>query len=227
MPNAKLLGTTNPDSPSHWLMKKYISRKDNLNLKIWNFLLDDNDTIPEGTIKAMKNEYTGVFYDRFILGKWVSAEGVIYTKFANEKQKYMVEKVPKYDIQNVFIGIDYGASKSKTASIAAGITQGFKDVYVLKEKTLQGVNSPEKLYESFFEFYEQTEREYGAITSCFADWDGLGQIQTKDLQSYFIRKNKFARIKDCIKYRIIERSGVNSLANSFNCPRKVDYLPIL
>lgn len=285
MPNAKLLATTNPDSPSHWLMKKYISRKDNLDLKIWKFLLDDNDTIPENIINSMKNEYTGVFYDRFILGKWVSAEGVIYTNFASKKDKYIVEKIPKYDIQNVFIGIDYGASKSKTAFVGVGITQGFKEVYVLKEKTMSGINSPEKLYESFFGFYEEIEKEYGAIMSCFADWGGLGQIQTKGLQNFFVLKNKFARIRDCVKHRIIERinlvcrlmgscrffvhescketiealanavweenkedvrldngtinidvldameyalsSSVISLTNSFNCPKKVDYLPVL
>lgn len=205
MPSAKLLGTTNPDSPSHWLLKKYISRKNELNLKIWNFLLDDNDTIPKEIVKAMKSEYTGVFYDRFILGKWVSAEGVIYTKFANDKEKYIVSKIPKYDLQNICIGIDYGASKSKTAFVAIGITQGFKNLYVLKEKTLTGINSPEKLYESFFDFYSRIEQEYGIITACFADWGGLGQIQTKGLQNYFVKKNKLARIKDCIKCRIIER----------------------
>lgn len=96
MANAKLLGTTNPDSSSHWLMKKYISRKDNLDLKIWNFLLDDNDTIPEGTIKAMKNEYTGVFYDRFIL--WVSGcrpRALFTRKLPTKRKKYIAAKVPK------------------------------------------------------------------------------------------------------------------------------------
>ena len=110
MKGAKLLGTTNPDSPSHWLMKKYISRKDELDLKIWNFLLEDNHTIPEDIMDAMKREYTGVFYERFILGKWVAAKGVIYTKFANDKETYTTSHIPKYDLQNVFIGIDYGAS---------------------------------------------------------------------------------------------------------------------
>lgn len=140
-----------------------------------------------------------------VCGKWVSAEGVIYAKFADNKEKYIFSRVPRYGIQNVYIGIDYGASKSKTAFVAVGISTGFKEVYILKEKTMNGVNSPEKLYESFFGFYEEVEKEYGVITTCFADWGGLGQIQTKGIQNYFIRKNKFARIVDCIKCRIIER----------------------
>lgn len=205
MQDAKLLGTTNPDTPSHWLMKKYISRKDELNLKVWDFYLDDNDTIPKEIKEDMKREYTGVFYERFILGKWVSAEGVIYTKFANDKEKYIVSNIPKHDIQSIYIGIDYGASKSKTAFVAVGITNGFRELYILKEKTMDGVNAPEYLYESFLDFYIEVEKAYGVITTCFADWGGLGQVQTKGLQNYFIKKHKFARIVDCIKCRIIER----------------------
>jgi PBSX family phage terminase large subunit len=146
MPNAKLLGTTNPDTPSHWLMKKYISRQDELNLKIWNFYLDDNDTIPKETINDMKREYTGVFYDRFILGKWVAAEGLIYTQFANDKEKYIVDNVDIRKLQSVHIGIDYGASQSKTAFIAVGFTFGYDNLIVLEEYTSKGINTPVVLY---------------------------------------------------------------------------------
>ena len=76
---------------------------------------------------------------------------------------------------------------------------------MLEEKTIEGVNSPETLYEKFFEFYEFIESEYGAVTACFADWGGLGQVQTKGLQNYFFKKNVPAKIRDCTKHRIIER----------------------
>lgn len=204
-PNSKLLATTNPDTPSHFLMEKYITRKDELNLSVWDFYLDDNDTIPPEIIADMKKEYTGVFYERFILGKWVNAEGIIYSTFANNKEDFIVETIPKQNLQNIYIGIDYGASKSKTAFVAIGITKGFRELFVLKEMTISGVNAPEKLYEAFFNFYTETEMEFGTVTVCFADWGGLGQIQTKGIQNYFVQKNKFARIRDCIKCRIIER----------------------
>jgi PBSX family phage terminase large subunit len=103
--NSFLIGTTNPDTPSHWLLKNYISRKNELDIKVWNFLLEDNHTLPKSYIENLKKEYTGVFYDRFILGKWVAAEGLIYSKFANEKEKYIMDKIRPYDLQSIHIGI--------------------------------------------------------------------------------------------------------------------------
>lgn len=205
MKNAKLIGTANPDRPSHWLLKKYISRKNELDIKIWKFLLEDNETLEKSYIENLKKEYTGVFYDRFILGKWVAAEGLIYSKFANEKEKYIVEKVRPYDLQSVHIGIDYGASKSKTAFVAIGITPGFREMYVLKEKTSLGIKTPEEMYKNFFDFYNQLENKYGRISFCYADWGGLGQVQTKGIQNYFIKQSKPIKIQDCLKVRIIER----------------------
>lgn len=210
MPNSKLIGTTNPDSPAHWLMKKYISRKDDLNLKIWDFYLDDNETIPTEIIEDMKKEYTGVFYDRFILGKWVQAEGLIYSKFANDTSAYIIDSFPIHDLQNIHIGIDYGASKSKTAFIAIGFTKGYKDLIVLNEFTSKGISSPEQMYEKFLEFYKEIQREYGYVSTCYADWGGLGQVITRGLQSYCLQNKTPVKVYDCRKFRIIERINILS-----------------
>lgn len=210
MPNAKLLGTTNPDTPSHWLMKKYMSRKEELNLKIWKFLLDDNDTIPQEIRDDMKREYTGVFFDRFILGKWVQAEGLIYSKFANNTKDYIIDRFPIHELQSVHIGIDYGASKSKTAFVAVGFTQGYKQMIVLNEKTSLGVTTPEQMYEQFLQFYNEVKEEYGYVYRSYADWGGLGQVITRGLQTYCTQKGTPIRIFDCSKYRIIERINIVS-----------------
>lgn len=210
MPNAKLLGTTNPDTPSHWLMKKYMSRKEELNLKIWKFLLDDNDTIPQEIREDMKREYTGVFFDRFILGKWVQAEGLIYSKFANNTKDYIIDHFPIHELQSVHIGIDYGASKSKTAFVAVGFTQGYKQMIVLNEKTSLGVTTPEQMYEQFLQFYNEVKEEYGYVYRSYADWGGLGQVITRGLQTYCTQKGTPIRIFDCSKYRIIERINIVS-----------------
>ena len=210
MPNAKLLGTTNPDTPSHWLMKKYMSRKEELNLKIWKFLLDDNDTIPQEIRDDMKKEYTGVFFDRFILGKWVQAEGLIYSKFANNTKDYIIDHFPIHELQSVHIGIDYGASKSKTAFVAVGFTQGYKQMIVLNEKTSLGVTTPEQMYEQFLQFYNEVKEEYGYVYRSYADWGGLGQVITRGLQTYCTQKGTPIRIFDCSKYRIIERINIVS-----------------
>jgi PBSX family phage terminase large subunit len=76
--DAKLFGSTNPNSPSHWLKRKYIDRADELSIYYDTYVIDDNTFLDPEYIANIKSEYTGVFYKRFILGMWVIAEGLVY-----------------------------------------------------------------------------------------------------------------------------------------------------
>ena len=100
---AKLFGTTNPDSPRHWLKTEYLDNPD-IDVYRIKFLLDDNTTLPPDYIDNLKKEYTGVFYRRFILGDWVAAEGAIYPMF--ERQKHVSDAVPEFRMH--WIAADYG-----------------------------------------------------------------------------------------------------------------------
>lgn len=42
VPKAKLYATCNPEGPAHWPKKDFIDRSGEINLKYWNFLLNDN-----------------------------------------------------------------------------------------------------------------------------------------------------------------------------------------
>ena len=106
---AKLFTTTNPDSPMHWLWKGYLSpeavEKKGLNLRHARFLIDDNTTLEREYLDNIKREYTGVFYDRYILGEWAVAEGLIYTVF--DAARHVVD-VARYGYDDYAISIDYG-----------------------------------------------------------------------------------------------------------------------
>lgn len=104
-PGAKLMATTNPDNPNHWLMKKYIERSDELDMFVMKFLIDDNIFLDPIYIENLKKEYTGVFYERFILGRWVIAEGLVYPMFDPRKHVATFEE-PKDALW--YISIDYG-----------------------------------------------------------------------------------------------------------------------
>ena len=84
---AKLFATTNPDNPSHWLKRDYLD-KDMPDLLSLKFTLDDNPYLPEDYVQALKTEFSGVFYDRFILGMWVAAEGRVYDTFSASERGY-------------------------------------------------------------------------------------------------------------------------------------------
>lgn len=103
LPNAKLIATTNPDSPSHWLKTSYIDRKDELSMLDIKFLIQDNTTLPEDYVNNLMAEYTGVFYERFILGLWVLAEGLIYPMY-----KEAIEMPPPTQAEQYVLSIDYG-----------------------------------------------------------------------------------------------------------------------
>ena len=102
---AKLIATTNPDSPSHWFYRNYLTR-DDLDLLNIEFTLEDNNFLNEKYIEELKKEYTGVFYQRFIEGKWVVAEGLVYPMFS--ENSHVCEK----DVPNegqFYISVDYGS----------------------------------------------------------------------------------------------------------------------
>ena len=102
-PGAQLFGTTNPDSPQHWLKTEFMDNPD-VDVYRTKFLLDDNTALPEDYIRNLKKEYTGVFYRRFILGDWVAAEGAIYPMF--DRKIHVSDDTP--EMRTHWIGCDYG-----------------------------------------------------------------------------------------------------------------------
>ena len=110
LPGAKLIATTNPENPGHWLKTEYIDRADNLSFLDIKFLLDDNTTLPRDYVENIKREYVGVFYDRFILGKWVQAEGLIYPMWEDALEHPPTRKAERYAMS-----IDYGTQNAFAA----------------------------------------------------------------------------------------------------------------
>jgi PBSX family phage terminase large subunit len=103
---ARGFATTNPDSPSHWLKKKYMDRADTLGYRLFTWTLDEAPFLDPDFLAALKIEYTGLFHRRFIKGEWVIAEGAIYDGF--DASVHVVSELP-YDIADYYIiGVDYG-----------------------------------------------------------------------------------------------------------------------
>ena len=159
-PGAKLIGTTNPDSPSHWLMTKYLRRGDQLDLLDMKFTIEDNMFLGREYVEALKKEYTGVFYDRFILGLWKAAEGVIYTEFADCPQRFILEEFPTEKIVLASIGVDFGGNKSAHAFVCTGFTRGFGELVTLEEFYLRERISPAALEEYFTDFARMCKKRY-------------------------------------------------------------------
>lgn len=102
-------GTFNPQYPGHWLKQFLDSDAD---IFSQTYTIDDNPFLPESFKENLKKEYAGtVFYDRYILGQWVLAEGLIY-----KMEDYnLVDTVP--DRGEYYISCDYGTLNPFSAGL--------------------------------------------------------------------------------------------------------------
>ncbi|QNE90265.1 PBSX family phage terminase large subunit [Corynebacterium incognita] len=106
---AQFFATTNPDSPSHWLKKEYLDRRDEIGWQYVHFTMDDNPSLSEEYKTALRREYTGLWYKRFILGLWVSAEGAVYDMFDEDEHVVAPADIPTMQ-RVIALGIDYGTT---------------------------------------------------------------------------------------------------------------------
>ena len=129
---AQLFGTTNPDSPRHWLKVKYLDaisdpNHDRYRIRVFHFVLEDNITLDPNYVADLKKDYTGLWYQRFVLGKWVMAEGAIYGMF--DKKVHVVDRFPG-PFDSYYVAIDYGANHPFCA-LLLGVHKGI--IYVIDE----------------------------------------------------------------------------------------------
>ena len=101
---AKLFGTTNPDSPYHWFK---LWMENNADLKAFKFIMADNPSLSEERKEFYKRQFKGLWYQRFIEGKWVQAEGAIYDFF---DEKLHVIDFPQSTASYYIVGVDYGTT---------------------------------------------------------------------------------------------------------------------
>lgn len=103
-------GTYNPQYPNHWL-KKFLDSNADIFSQVYT--IDDNPFLPPSFVENLKKEYAGtVFYDRYILGKWTLAEGLIYPMFGDS---CIVRDIP--DTGDYYISIDYGTHNPFSAGL--------------------------------------------------------------------------------------------------------------
>ena len=132
----------NPDSPAHWFYEEWIKDPDKHRALHLHFNLTDNPSLAPEIIDRYENMYTGVFYQRFILGEWVAADGLVYDIDVNT---VITENVPKAG--RYFISIDYGTLNPFSAGL-----------WCLNGKTATRIK--EYYYSGRKEMHQKTDEEY-------------------------------------------------------------------
>lgn len=141
-PYSKFDGSCNPEYPSHWL-KQFIDRED-LDIYVQKYTIFDNPALSKKFVDDLCKEYEGtVFYQRYILGEWTLAEGLIYPMFRDA-----ICKQPDVNPERYVLSIDYGTLNAFAALLWGKIGDIW---YCLDEYYYSGRDTGE----------QRTDDEYG------------------------------------------------------------------
>ena len=206
-------GTCNPEQKNHWLKEFLDSDAD---IYIQHYTIDDNTFLSNTFKENLKKEYKGtVLYNRYILGLWCNAEGLIYRTFADNPKKYVWNKrkkdangkeTDKYDLPEGYtiIGIDYGGTKSGQAFVATRISYDFKYIIALASERHTGDIDPDKLAELETQFILKVMYKYDlTIDSIFPDNEEV--VLIRGLRNACEKKGIYATVRGSKKEPVNNR----------------------
>lgn len=195
----------NPEGPEHWFYKNWVEgdkpkEKNALHL---HFTMDDNPALPQRIRERYEAMYSGVFYQRYILGLWVVAEGLIYTMF--NKDFHVVPAVPRpYD--RYYISVDYGTANPCSMGLwgrAGGAWYRMREYYFNSRK----------------EGRQQTDEEYYAeLEKLAGDLPIRGVIVDPSAASFLETIRRHGRFRD-IKASNEVMAGIRDVATQLQLGR--------
>lgn len=225
-------GTCNPDNPRHWF-KAFLESDADIYQQA--YVIDDG-VLPAEVVEQLKKEYAGtVYYDRFINGLWVAAEGAIYRTFCDRPESFMVDPSlldmtqPNHlDIVKANIGVDFGGGTSAHAFCCTGFTRGMKKMVVLAEYREKEALTPERLNKDFADFARSCkERWFVPDVYC----DSAEQTLINGLRQTVQRERLMVNVSNALKKPINERiraacvlMGAGRFLISKECPITADAL---
>lgn len=101
---SRLWFNCNPDNPNHWFYTEWIKKAEDKNILYLHFKMEDNPSLSKKIIGRYRRLYSGSFYERFVEGKWVSVDGLVYPMFSSND----VIPVPDVSFERYYISCDYG-----------------------------------------------------------------------------------------------------------------------
>lgn len=231
---AKLWFSCNPGSPHHWFYQEWIKRHRERNALYLHFEMTDNPGLSARTLERYTNMYAGIFYDRYVRGLWVAAEGVVYKDFANNTEKYLIDDPLKWAEEQetkfsvISIGVDFGGTKSATKFQATGITKDYRVVALEEEYIKNEEVDPDALNRRFATFTQMVTARYGYSQTRA---DSAETVLIRGLDHTAQKMHLGTQVKNSIKLQITDRIRLVVLLMkqgrfkvSRNCPHLIDAL---
>lgn len=141
--NSKYWFNCNPEYPSHWFYRSWIKQSKKKNALYIHFTMQDNPSLSKSTIRRYENLYSGSFYQRFILGKWVAVTGAVYP-FMNDSS---FESVPNPPFERYVVSVDYGT-----------VNPASMGLWALKDEVWYRIE--ESYFDSRREGFQKTDEEH-------------------------------------------------------------------
>lgn len=191
--NAKYFFNCNPEHPYHWFYMEWIKKCNEKNMLYLHFTMKDNPSLSETVINRYKNLYSGAFYERFVEGKWVTADGLVYPMFSYDRH------VKRYNgkFSEYYLSCDYGTVNPFSlglwgkgsdgwyrtdeyyhSSRDKGIQLTDEEYYTQLEKLTQGKQIQALIIDPSAASFIQTVRRHGKYTVIKAENDVLTGINS-------------------------------------------------
>lgn len=198
----------NPQNKHHWV-KEFIDS--DVDIYLQKYTLFDNPFLPSEYVKQLCKEYEGtVYYNRYILGQWCDAEGIIFRQIADNKNRY-ITKQTDYDF--VSIGIDWGGNGSAHSITATGIKRDYTSLQVLASDLMEATGTDTKqLFRWIINFITKIIDKYSMITVIYCD--SAEQVLINSLNSELQAKGIYIPVKNSVKTPIKDRiEAINRILN--------------
>jgi len=199
---AQLFATTNPDSPHHWLKRDYIDRRNQLDCIVYNFELEDNPSLAKSYKDNLKKEYQGLYYDRFILGLWVVAEGAVYDFF--DKLRHTIKEPPGYGDKYI-VGVDYGTTNPAAFVMIGQANHTYPNMWLEKEY----------YWDSKKELRQKTDSEYAKDLIDFCRGKNIDTIYIDPSAASFIRECNYQGLYNITPADNMVLNGIRHVTNLF------------
>lgn len=191
----------NPGSPAHWFKTGWIDKRADKRLLYLHFTMGDNLSLSEAVKERYRGMYTGVFFKRYILGEWKSADGVIYRQFADDPERFILDEVPA-DIIIGTMGLDFGGNGSAHAGCLVGITRGYRSIVILDEYYRKEVIDPGTLTDDVCGFVQRSQAQCRA-TSIWCD--SAETVLIKGIRTEVFARHIPVEVRNARKGEIIDR----------------------
>ena len=158
LPGSKYWFNCNPENPMHWFYENWIKSAREKNCLHLHFLMKDNPSLGKDIIRRYETLYSGAFYQRFILGKWVATDGLVYPEVSQGKY---ISLPPVKSFEQYYISCDYGTVNPTSFGLwglHCGVWYRFDEFYY--SSRLEGTQlTDEEYYERLLQFADARKIE--------------------------------------------------------------------